>query len=101
MQEQEKSQTNEKMNWNIKPYLAMGLIAFLVIVMSISFFFLIYRYHGITKNLGVLMDILQPVTIGLVLAYLITPIVNFEERHLLPFALGRMKSEEKARKLSA
>lgn len=98
MQEQEKSQTNEKMNWNIKPYLAMGLIAFLVIVMSISFFFLIYRYHGITKNLGVLMDILQPVTIGLVLAYLITPIVNFEERHLLPFALGRMKSEEKARK---
>ena len=93
MEEQEKKQPNEKMNWNIKPYLAMGLIAFLVIVMSIAFFFLLYRYHGITRNLGALMSILQPVTIGLALAYLITPIVNFEEHCLLPLALERMKSE--------
>ncbi len=98
MEEQEKKQPNEKMNWNIKPYLAMGLIAFLVIVMSIAFFFLLYRYHGITRNLGALMSILQPVTIGLALAYLITPIVNFEEHCLLPLALERMKSEKKARK---
>ena len=45
-----------------------------------------------------MFSILQPVTIGLVLAYLISPIVNFEERHLLPLALDKMKSEKKARK---
>lgn len=86
------------MNWNIKPYLAMGLIALLVIVLSISFFFLIYRYQGVSRNVGAMFSILQPVTIGLVLAYLISPIVNFEERHLLPLALDKMKSEKKARK---
>lgn len=98
MEEQKNPQPTEKMNWNIKPYLAMGLIALLVIILSISFFFIIYRYHGIAKNLGALLSILQPVTIGLILAYLVSPIVNFEERHLLPLFLGKMKSEKKSRK---
>ncbi len=98
MEEQKTPKPTEKMNWNIKPYLAMGLIALLVIILSISFFFILYRYHGVTKNLGALLSILQPVTIGLVLAYLVSPIVNFEERHLLPLFLGKMKSEKKSRK---
>ncbi len=98
MEEQKTPKQKEKMNWNIKPYLAMGLIALLVIVLSISFFFLIYRYQGVSRNVGAMFSILQPVTIGLVLAYLISPIVNFEERHLLPLALDKMKSEKKARK---
>ena len=98
LEEQKTPKQKEKMNWNIKPYLAMGLIALLVIVLSISFFFLIYRYQGVSRNVGAMFSILQPVTIGLVLAYLISPIVNFEERHLLPLALDKMKSEKKARK---
>ena len=98
MEEQKTPKQKEKMNWNIKPYLAMGLIALLVIVLSISFFFLIYRYQGVSRNVGAMFSILQPVTIGLVLAYLISPIVNFEEHHLLPLALDKMKSEKKARK---
>lgn len=98
LEEQKIPKQKEKMNWNIKPYLAMGLIALLVIVLSISFFFLIYRYQGVSRNVGAMFSILQPVTIGLVLAYLISPIVNFEERHLLPLALDKMKSEKKARK---
>ena len=95
LEEQKTPKQKEKMNWNIKPYLAMGLIALLVIVLSISFFFLIYRYQGVSRNVGAMFSILQPVTIGLVLAYLISPIVNFEERHLLPLALDKMKSEKK------
>ena len=84
MEEQEKREIEEKANWNIKPYLAVGLTSFLVIVGCIVFFFLIYRYHGFTQILGQITVILQPITIGLVFAYLMTPIVNFEERHLLP-----------------
>ncbi len=99
MDEQETKQTEEKANWNIKPYLAVGLISFLVIIGSIAFFFLIYRYQGFTKNLDKVMIILQPITIGLVIAYLLNPVVNFEERHLLPFAQARMNNQEKARKV--
>lgn len=99
LEEQEKKQREEKANWNIKPYLAIGLIALLVIVLSISFFFLVYRYHGFTQLIDRLMVILQPVLIGLVLAYLVTPIVNFEERHLLPLVQKKMKDQKKAGKL--
>ena len=34
----------KKSHWNIRPYLAIALTAFLVITLSIIFFFLIYRY---------------------------------------------------------
>jgi predicted PurR-regulated permease PerM len=97
--EQERKQSEEKVDWNIRPYLAIGLISFLVIIGSISFFFLIYRYHGFTAILDKVLVIVQPITIGLIIAYLLTPVVNFEERHLLPLAQRKMKNQEKAKKM--
>lgn len=99
MDEQERKQSEEKVDWNIRPYLSIGLISFLVIIGSISFFFLIYRYHGFTAILDKVLVIVQPITIGLVIAYLLTPVVNFEERHLLPLAQRKMKNQEKAKKM--
>lgn len=89
---------DEKADWNIRPYLAMGLTSFLVIAGSIAFFFLIYRYHGFTSILDTVMVILQPITMGLVIAYLMNPVVNFQERHLLPLARERIKNQQKAEK---
>ncbi len=99
VEEQERKQTEEKADWNIRPYLAVGLISFLVIIGSIAFFFLIYRYHGFAKTLDKIMVILQPITIGLILAYLVNPVVNFEERCLLPYAKQKMKNPEQAQKV--
>lgn len=96
---EEQKNTSEKTNWNIRPYLAIGLTAFLVIAGSLSFFFLIDRYQGFAAIVGKMIAILQPITIGLVIAYLMTPVVNFEERHLLPLAQQKMKDPEKAKKL--
>lgn len=95
----EQKNTREKTDWNIRPYLAIGLTAFLVIMSSVTFFFLIYRYQGFTQILGKFKIILRPITIGLVIAYLMTPIVNFEERHLLPLTQQKIKNQEKAKKL--
>ncbi len=99
MEKQENRQGKEKSNWNIRPYMAMGLTFFLVIAASILFFFLVYRYHGFTKIVDKMMVILQPIIIGLILAYLVTPIVNFEERHLLPFMREKIKNRKKADKV--
>ena len=99
MEKQENRQGKEKANWNIRPYMAMGLTFFLVIAASILFFFLVYRYHGFTKIVDKMMVILQPIIIGLILAYLVTPIVNFEERHLLPFMREKIKNRKKADKV--
>lgn len=96
---EEQKNTREKTDWNIRPYLAIGLTAFLVIIGSLAFFFLVDRYHGFTKILGKMTGILQPITIGLVIAYLMTPVVNFEERHLLPLAQQKMKDPLKAKKM--
>lgn len=96
---EEQKNTREKTNWNIRPYLAIGLTAFLVITGAIAFYFLMYRYTGVTKFIGQITMILRPITFGLVIAYLMTPIVNFEERHLLPLAKKKMKNPDKADKL--
>ncbi len=67
----------KKSHWNIRPYLAIALTAFLVITLSIIFFFLIYRYNGFAAGWRKLTVILQPIIIGIVIAYLINPIMMF------------------------
>ena len=44
--------------------------------------------------------ILQPIIIGVVIAYLLNPIMKFLEGHLLKFLEPRMKSKRKAKKTS-
>ncbi len=100
MEENSKKTENRKANWNIKPYLAIGLTAFIVIIASISVFFLIYRYAGLAELWNKLLNILQPITIGLIIAYLVNPIVKFEEKHLLPLLKKRMKNQKRAEKFS-
>lgn len=97
-QEWRERREERKANWNIKPYLAIGLTAFIVILLSMIAFFLIYRYHGLAANWRMLLGILQPITIGFVIAYLINPIVKWEEKYLLKWFLKRAKKEHKARK---
>ena len=100
MEDVKEKQGKGKADWNIRPYLAIGLTALIVIVLSIAVFFLIYRYHGLAANWNRLMRILQPILIGLVLAYLINPIVKFLERHLNPFLKTHMKRKDKAKKVA-
>ncbi len=97
-QARQEKREERKANWNIKPYLAIGLTAFIVIFLSMVAFFLIYRYHGLMDNWRLLLGILQPIIIGFVIAYLVNPIVKWEEKYLLRWFLKRAKKERKARK---
>lgn len=86
-------------HWNIRPYLALGLTIFLVLSLCIVVFFLIYRYHGFAASWKKLLSILQPIIIGIVIAYLINPIMMFFEKHLIRLIEPRMKKKGKAKKL--
>lgn len=86
-------------HWNIRPYLALGLTIFLVLSLCIVVFFLIYRYHGFAASWKKLLSILQPIIIGIVIAYLINPIMMFFEKHLMRLIEPRMKKKDKAKKL--
>lgn len=93
-------EAQRKASWNIRPYLAMGLTAFIVIVASVAVFFLIYRYQGLGVYWKKLIGILQPILIGIVIAYLINPLVCWEEKYLLRFLKAHMKTEARAKKTS-
>ena len=60
-----------------RDYFHKGLTAFCVIAAAIVFFFLILRLGDITGFFGKTINVLQPVIMGLVIAYLINPVVNF------------------------
>lgn len=97
---QEKSKTPEHKGWDAKQYLIVGLVVFLTFCCCILFFFMIYRYNGFAEFWKKLVQALQPVIIGLVVAYLLNPVMKFLEKYLLRFLKPRMKSERRAKKLS-
>lgn len=71
-----------KYRWD-KKYLYWGFTAFLVIVASILFYYLIFHSVNLKTNLHAVINISMPIIDGLVLAYLLTPIVNFLEKKML------------------
>lgn len=62
-------------NFKLK-YFYIGLTAFLTVAACVVFFFLIYRLPGIFSALGKILSVMQPVIIGLIIAYLVNPIAN-------------------------
>jgi predicted PurR-regulated permease PerM len=83
--ETEKKQSNEagdsreqkrKSAWDIRPYLAMGLTAILVVVICIAIFFLVYRFQGLSDGIGKVLRSLQSILIGFIVAYLLNPIMK-------------------------
>lgn len=100
MDENKEKKEKQKANWNIKPYLAIGLTSFIVIISSIAVFFLIYRFSGLAAFSDRLITILQPIIIGLVLAYLMSPIANAVERIVIRFLEKRVKSKTRVKKVS-
>ncbi len=76
MSQESNKKDDRKSTWNIKPYLAVGLTALLVMMIGTVFFFFVYRYEGTNQLFKKLINILQPIVIGVVLAYLLNPLVN-------------------------
>lgn len=84
--------------WDIKQYLVIAGLAFATVCCCILFFFMVYRYNGLADFWNNLIFILQPITIGLVLAYLLNPVMKFMERYLLKWLCPLIKNEERGKK---
>ena len=102
LDEQEKiKKTSQETEWELKPqYVIIALVVFVTFCCCILFFFMIYRYNGFADFWKKLTTILQPIIMGLVLAYLLNPVMKFLERHLMKLLEPRMKSKTKAKKMS-
>lgn len=71
-----------KFRWD-KKYLYWGVTALLVIIGGISFYYLVFHSNSLKNNLYRLFSIATPIIDGLILAYLLWPIVSFTERKFL------------------
>lgn len=71
-----------KFRWD-KKYLYLGMTGLFVVIGGISFYYLIFQGSSLKNNLLGLLSICMPIVDGLILAYLLWPIVSFLERRLL------------------
>ncbi len=73
-----------------------GITAFLTIAASIIFFLVLYRWDKVSQIIGLFTKSLAPITYGLILAYLLNPLVNVIERSaLLPLFNKIFRKNEK------
>lgn len=95
---EKRSDRKKGAKWDLKQYVVIAGLAVAAVCFCILFFFMIYRYNGFADFWNNLIFILQPITIGLVLAYLLNPVMKFIEKYLLKLLVPRMKREKYARK---
>lgn len=72
-------------------YIATGLTAFLVIAASILLFFALYEMKSIAAVVKQISALLEPFFVGIVIAYLVTPLYNLLVRNLNDGLLKKLK----------
>lgn len=88
----------KKWNWNNK-YIGWGVTSFIVIFCSLIVYYLLFHGSKLLENMKMILDILMPVIFGLVIAYLLTPTLNYlEHKVFLPISrkLGIKESRRRA-----
>ncbi len=84
-----------KLPWENKNK-SWGITAFLTIAASIIFFLVLYRWDKVSQIIGLFTKSLAPITYGLILAYLLNPLVNvIEHSALLPLFNKIFKKNKK------
>lgn len=86
--------------WGSRRSIMTALLVFITICCCILFFFMIYRYNGFAGFWKRLTRILQPITFGLVLAYLLNPVMSFIEKYVKKFLSSRIKNDAKRNKMA-
>lgn len=75
-------------------YFRWGLTAFLSIAAAIVFYYFVFHSSNITTGFKKITNILMPVVVGMVLAYLLTPVLNFVEQKILYPLCRKLKIKE-------
>lgn len=73
-----------------KKYIRIGVTAFAVIAASICFYYLIFHGDRFSNQINALFKVISPVMYGIIIAYLLTPLVNGLETYLLKPLLEKL-----------
>ena len=75
-------EVNNKMKHTIKVAWAKGFSQFLALAGAILLVFVLFKFDAIMAQIMRIINILMPIIMGIVLAYLINPMVEFYDRKL-------------------
>lgn len=81
-------------------YFRWGLTAFLVIAAGITFYYFMFHHSNIKTGIDTITNIVMPVLLGLVMAYLLTPILNFLENRILIPICNKCRIRESSKRNS-
>lgn len=100
MPETDQDKYAEENKRETKRFIKIAVIAFVTFVSCILFFFVLFRYKEIAGVVKTLIKCAEPIIFGLVLAYLLNPVMKFVEKPCLKFLTGRVKNQRKVEKIS-
>ncbi len=83
-----------KIEWN-RRFTTIAVYAFLVLAGAILFFYGVNNFATAKKLFVNVINPIRPIFYGLIIAYLLNPIMNFYERKLLPKLTGGKKIKPK------
>ena len=92
------TQMEKKRHHSWKHYFRVGFTTFLTVAACISFFFLLERWTEVSKFMNTISTSAQPITIGLMLTYLLMPVKNFIEKPVFEWFVSKKVEESKAKK---
>ncbi|MCM1056461.1 MAG: AI-2E family transporter [Firmicutes bacterium] len=81
-------------------YFRWGLTAFLSIAAAIVFYYFVFHSSNIKSGIKTITDILMPVVVGMAIAYLLTPVLNFVEQKILFPLCKKLKIKDGKKKNS-
>ena len=97
MDEEKQNKPVKRSDWDIRPYLAIGALIFLVFCCCIAVFTVIFKYAALKKACAAIMGVLQPILIGAVLGYLFNPLMRKIDVGLCELILPKVKKKEKVK----
>ena len=83
-----------------RPYFRWGITIFLIFVCCILFFFALFRLDQVQALMQKITGILAPIIWGIVIAYLLWPIVRKVRDFLLPRLPASIKKESRRKHIS-
>jgi predicted PurR-regulated permease PerM len=98
-QTKKRDQSEKRSDWDIRPYLAIGALIFLVFCCCIVVFTFIFKYSAIKKAVSTFLNVLQPILIGAVLGYLFNPLMRRLDEWLCSLILPKVEKKKKAKHL--
>lgn len=81
-----------------KKIASWGIVAFLVICSCASFIYLLFNNEKVVTGFQKILIVMTPVIDGIILAYLLTPIMNFIEKSIVVNLFNKLKIKESVKR---